>query len=504
MKQSSNREKRIQLFQIPSNETWAADQYWNPEINQRIMTWIAEYFIPRHNDALFKPYRNQMAELWHLFQQWLKETDKSFDLREIDIEILIEFGKALPSLEWPSSAVQLVEVVLIKVREYLHNVRLLENPSGLRKNFLREEPAFQISVQEYWTLRQFFLGEGSPHEKLYFELATMNLNLKNGPEIFGKDIIFNRGRAYIARRFSQFQGLIPCSKPVSKQLLLFLRSRDILAEENIFNDSNGEPLVNYSLFKEKAKELCEKRKMPFFVADALYGFQRELMLGLIIRGNYSFDDMEPLIFPENDHDLPNRNLELLDKVYSQLTEQAIYTRDVVGHCHLSRALFLQKRFPEPAKADNLLWYAMPCFGTDSLEAKLKGLRETGCEFIFYDKIKNNRKKLPWLRRPLVFLRTEDMLVMPMLKDFYISLTMRLSEKVTKFYDSKVGLKAILGIIEANGPDGEIEIRLFCALAKSQGEILHKRSMRRPFITIEEYYQILEGVENPIKDNDGEG
>lgn len=383
--QSLNRTELIQILQIPSTELWAADVHWNAVINQCTMDWISEYFIPYFTHHLFTLCRKQMASMWKLFQNWLKLSGHSFDLREIKPAILIEFGKQLPSIGWSSSAIQLLEVILIKARQYFDEKQLIRKDYCLPKEYFTKKFSFPLSVEDFRIIRKFFVTEGNDYEYIYFELAIMDIDIQKGPAIQGKHIVFEGDYAYVVRDLPSGPKVFPCPKAVSKKLLILLRSRNILAEEFLFGGgSNKRPIVKEKIFKTITTSICEQANIPLFIRDSLYAFQKDFIWSLARKRIYGVDVIAPLVFPGDKPNLPLATLELLDEIYSKLVNEEIHDEHSYIPRHVLNTLCPQElcNYPEPGLK---IGYARGTPGKD-LEQQIEALKKEDCDFIFVDEI----------------------------------------------------------------------------------------------------------------------
>ena len=320
MEHNVEREEFLQELQIPSNELWIGKRLWNQELNQQIMDWISQHFIPKASYPLLARCREQIASLWKSFQEWLWRQNDGLDLRVIDSNLLLKFETTLPVLGWSPSAIHLIEGLLIHLREFFHEVCFLPLSFPLQQKWFSKKIPFSIKTSDYRTILNYFMEQGNDFEIVYFDLATMAPRIKEKTPLHGADVLFKEDRAFIAREFSGRQFYLPCAKPISERLLRLLRSRNILAGERIFRGQDGRALIHYKKFKKMVETVCLKSNIPLFATESLFGFQLDFLRRLERKGIYKPKQLLELAFPTKGSFISEKSLDLLDEIYNRLVE----------------------------------------------------------------------------------------------------------------------------------------------------------------------------------------
>ena len=322
MVQNSHRDELLKQLNIASSEPWAAETAWSPEINQRVIDWTGKCLIPERHYTLLHLCRPQLIRIWDIFLNWLKENETYLDIKNIDLDILMDFERQLPSLGWSKAAIHLVEVILVTIRKHLHIQRII------RTTYVTFNECFSvdinITVEDYRTIRQYFLEMGNDYEILYFELITLYSALKPYlSELKGKNVSFQGQRAVITPEEEAYlfiDGSYQCPLSVSLKMLKLLRSRNILANELIF----------YSIaklnkdFQKKVKKVCKANNIPYFAVESLQGFLERYCFRLEKMGLYSYKQTYPLIYPLQRTPVSQTHLEILEGLYKTITEKNRY------------------------------------------------------------------------------------------------------------------------------------------------------------------------------------
>jgi hypothetical protein len=334
MEQNSNRDKLLSQFCIGCWDKWVGDKTWNKELNLRIINWMPEYFIPERPYRHFAMCRNQIIQLWHVFQDWIHSTGHSLDLKKIDLEMILEFEKSLSSFGWSHSAIHLIEIVLIKVRQYLHLHRIVWCNSCVASESFSLRPPFLISIQDYRMIRDHIFSEGNDYEISYFELLALDpsvsLELK---DLKGRNVLFKKNRSFLVfdhGRKSKKEAHI-CSLQTSQVLLKLLRSRNILADEFIFGGCQN---VRWALEKRIMK-FCITTNIPLFAFDSLCGFQRSYSAILPDAVSGCHDLLRDNWFPRRRKKITREHLAAADWIHEYLTqEKECYQVPYVPHSSL--------------------------------------------------------------------------------------------------------------------------------------------------------------------------
>ena len=156
-----NRNQLIKKLGIRSDNLWAIDVYWTPELNQRIMSWISKEFIPGNNQPVSKLCREQIMLLWSAFQKWLKKSGQLFNLCDMNLIILEKFCNYLPKISWSSSSIQLIEITLLEVRKFLFLKTLMSGCYLWGRNLFIQDYCFSVSLRDFQTIRNHFFKDYS-------------------------------------------------------------------------------------------------------------------------------------------------------------------------------------------------------------------------------------------------------------------------------------------------------------------------------------------------------
>jgi hypothetical protein len=317
MTQNSNRSAILRKLHIPSDETWAGDIYWDSEKNDYLLEWISHDFIlnTRVQWKRLAICRTQLHRIWEYFRVYLARTSRPLDIRNIDLRLLVEFEKTLPSLRWSCSAIGLIELLLICVRRQLHRQKIIYACSPAVKQTLRRtplEPTFPVSVKDLRTIQKRFFDRANDYEITFFDLITTHSQFRLCfSRIKGSDVHFDNDRAYIMADYMPH----PLPLEVSQRLLKLMRSRDILSDEDLFGGVGN----LWKAFCKKVAAICTAHNIPTFAREAIWGFLSTYLLNLLRQGLYESDQIRSILFPNTDDPPAESSLKILDRVYHQIT-----------------------------------------------------------------------------------------------------------------------------------------------------------------------------------------
>ena len=388
MVQNLNRKQLIKKLGIHSKTLWAIDNYWTPELNQRIMNWIGKEFIPGNNQQVFKLCREQILLIWPVFQKWLKKTGQVFNLCDMDLIILERFCNYLPKISWPRSAIQLIEMTLLEVRKFLYLKTLMSGYYLWGRNFFIEDYCFSVSLWDFQTIRNYFLKDYS--EFVCFELFTLGLKKL---DLHGKDIVFKDDRAYIV---SGNQILLACPLIVSKNLLKLLRTRNILANDKIFSTS-----VNEKILKKRIYQICLEKNIPLFAPGLIQGFPKEFMR--------TIDEEE----------------NSLDFSYQKLTEE---TEDNFKPVHIKPLYDLYVEYSSKSQKIGYAWSKID--DKQFIDKQLNALRKANCKRLVIEFTGNYEALRPKLENLFDSLKYGDTLVVCKI----LSLALTFEEAIAKIQE----------------------------------------------------------------------
>ena len=320
MEQNSNRDKLLNQLGISGSDKWVGDKIWSPDLNQRIIAWMPEYFIPERRYRYFAMCRNQIGKLWTVFMEWMRENNYDLNLKKIDLGLIRAFEEALPSLGWSRSAIHLIEITLVRVRQYLHAQRIVWCNSHVARASFSGDPELLISVRDFRLIRDAVFDFGSDFEILFFELYTLNSHMYyNLSSLKGENIRFEKNRALIFfdRNHTTLNNAFICSLQTSYTLLKVLRSRNITAGEYIFGDNNA---VERQLRKE-IERLCLSVGIPMFALDSIHGFQERYGSKLSGKISVSDDVLWETWFPRRRKRILKTHLEAVDWIFKYITQK---------------------------------------------------------------------------------------------------------------------------------------------------------------------------------------
>jgi hypothetical protein len=313
MMPNSNRAVLLQRLKLPAGERWAGDIYWSDRINHRLLNWVSEEFISRAKRmeplTLCKP---QLPHIWKEFNAFVSRSGRYVDLRDIDLLLLIDFEKALPRLGWSPTAVHLIEALLIVVRRYLHQQKILYGyfSEPLKRTPLA--PIFPISIPDFRTIQSRYVQQANDYEVSYFDLITTYSKFRHAlQKITGGDVRFEHHRGFITVAETPF----PLPEAISERLLKLLRSRDILAKEGIFSSIG--PL--WKPFCRKIANICIAHNIPAYAPEAIWGFLSIYLWHLQELDVYNYEEIKSLWFPQAEESPSVASLKILDRVYRQIT-----------------------------------------------------------------------------------------------------------------------------------------------------------------------------------------
>lgn len=330
MERNSNRKKLLNQLGLTCSDEWVGDKTWSPDLNQRIFVWIPEFFIPERRYRYLAMCRCQVSKLWDVFRKWIQENGYYLDLKKINQNLLIEFEAELPSLGWSRSAIHLIEIVLVRLRQHLHTQKVVWCNSHVSRGAFTLTPEFHISVKDFRRIRDQIFESGNDYEILYFDLYTITRLLSFSlMSLKGRNITFKGDHALIHCEFTIYKNeTYICSRQTSRLFLKLLRSRNIVADEEIFG---GYKRIHWILEKQ-IREICISESIPLFAFDSLCGFQNSFSNRIPDSISGRSDVFWENWSPWRRKRITRKHLEVADWIYKYVTEyKAFYQPQYKPH-----------------------------------------------------------------------------------------------------------------------------------------------------------------------------
>ena len=210
---------------------------------------------------------------------------------------------------------------MIYARKRLYNRKIMRCPTNVAtETFSPLATGLFIRVDDFRAIKQHFMEEGNDYEIAYFDLTTIDTMIYIfACALKGSNVVFEGERAFISLPDEHIDHrLYPCPSEVSRRLLKLLRSRNITAEEPIFERG----LKFCWIIKEKVERFCLNSNIPSFASELMIGFLNNFIVAYC--DDDSFMTLEPIVFPRRKRPPSKEALKALDSFYREVTENKRY------------------------------------------------------------------------------------------------------------------------------------------------------------------------------------